>query len=360
MDLTVSTPETASTRKAWFSAPRLNFSLSRVAEDRGQAEAEERHRAAGRPATISVSSRAVDEQHRQKDDGEEQVERQGQCRGGQELADGLQLAHPRHGVADPPRLEIGHRQGEQVAEEPRAQLDIDAVGGVGEEIGAQAAEDDLENREQAEPERQHLQGRQAAMDQHLVDDDLEEQRRQQRRRAAGRTRRPAPRRAAARYFLTAPTNQPMPNCRAGSPRPRGGSTGSAARSSARRNRRGSAAPGRRDARILHQHLVFGDPAEHQPAAVLQPGQGRQRRLLQPLEAGAMGARLDREMPRRPQQIGLVERRLAAVVERSGPGRPAAPASARRKRAPASPLSLAALSVAGMLGARVSGSGCWQR
>ena len=65
-------------------------------------------------------------------------------------------------------------------EEPGAELDVDAVGGVREEIGAHAAENDIEEREQAKTDRQHFEGRDAAMDQHLVDDDLEEKRRQQR------------------------------------------------------------------------------------------------------------------------------------------------------------------------------------
>ena len=81
--------------------------------------------------------RRVEEHHRQEDEGEEQVDDQGQRRAGEEIADVLQLAHPRHRIADPPRLEVGHRQGQQVMEQAGAELDVDAVGGVGEQIGAQ-------------------------------------------------------------------------------------------------------------------------------------------------------------------------------------------------------------------------------
>ena len=124
--------------------------------------------------------RRIGEHHRQEDEGEEQVDDQRQRRAGEEIADVLQLAHPRHGIADPPRLEIGHRQRQQMAEQPRAQLDVDAVGRVREQIGAQDAEHGLEQRDRDEADDQHVERAQRAMHQHLVDHDLEEQRRDQR------------------------------------------------------------------------------------------------------------------------------------------------------------------------------------
>ncbi len=82
-------------------------------------------------------------------------------------------------IADPPRLEIGHRQGQQVAEQPRAELDVDAVGGVGEQVGAQDAQNGLESRDRHKADHQHVEGAERAVHQHLVDDHLEEQRRDQ-------------------------------------------------------------------------------------------------------------------------------------------------------------------------------------
>ena len=99
---------------------------------------------------------------------------------GQKVADVLELAHPRDRVADSPRLEIGDRQRQQMAEQPCAELDVDAVGGVGEQVGAQDPEDDLEERHCREPDHQHVQRAQAAVHQDLVDHHLEEQRRHQR------------------------------------------------------------------------------------------------------------------------------------------------------------------------------------
>ena len=78
--------------------------------------------------------------HRQEDEGEEEIDDQGERRTRQEIADVLELAHARHRIAGAARLEIGDGQRHQMAEKASAQLDIDAVGGVREDIGAQTAE----------------------------------------------------------------------------------------------------------------------------------------------------------------------------------------------------------------------------
>ena len=93
----------------------------------------ERERAEDDPG----QERRVEEHHAQEHEGEEQVDDQGQRRAGEEIADVLQFAHPRHQIADAPRLEIGHRQRQQMVKQPRPEFDVDAVGGVSEQIGAQ-------------------------------------------------------------------------------------------------------------------------------------------------------------------------------------------------------------------------------
>jgi hypothetical protein len=67
---------------------------------------------------------------------EQEVEDQRDGVAGEELADVLQLAHARDGVADPARLEVGERQVQQVAEQARAEFDVDAAGGVREDVAA--------------------------------------------------------------------------------------------------------------------------------------------------------------------------------------------------------------------------------
>jgi hypothetical protein len=121
--------------------------------------------------------RRVEEHHRQEHKGEAQIDDEGQGRTGEKIADVFQFTHPRHRVADAPRLEIGHRQGQQVAKQARAKFDIDSVGGVREQIGAQDSQHGLEDRDRHQSEDEDVERVQGAVHQHLVDDHLEEQRR---------------------------------------------------------------------------------------------------------------------------------------------------------------------------------------
>ena len=156
----------------------LEALLDAAAERRGDAQGErgvERDR-----AEHDVGERRrVGVHHCQEDDGEGQVEHQGQGRAGEKIADVLELAHPCHGLAHLAGLEIGDRQGKQMAEQPRAELDIDPAGGVREDVGAQPAEHDFEQGDRDKPDDQDIKGCKASMNQHLVDHNLEEQRRDQ-------------------------------------------------------------------------------------------------------------------------------------------------------------------------------------
>jgi len=89
----------------------------------------------------------VDEHHGQEDCGKQEVDHQGERRAGEKIADVLQLAHPRDRIADAPRLEIGERQRQQMAKQPRAELDVYPVGGVREEVSAKDAKNRLKQRD---------------------------------------------------------------------------------------------------------------------------------------------------------------------------------------------------------------------
>lgn len=97
----------------------------------------------------------------------------------EEGTDGFEFADAGDGLAGGSRLEIVERQAEKMPEQPAPQLDIDAVGGVRQCIGAQILEHDIEEADDGKPDDEHDQRRIAAMRQHLVDDDLEEKRRDQ-------------------------------------------------------------------------------------------------------------------------------------------------------------------------------------
>ncbi len=133
--------------------------------------AAERRRRARRDADIEGKAadhdpgqqRGIEKHHRQEYEREEQVDDEGQCGAGQEIADVFELAHPRHGIADAPRLEISKRQCQEVAKEARPEFHVDAVGGVREEVGAQRAQDRFEERDRDKRHDQHLERAQAAV-----------------------------------------------------------------------------------------------------------------------------------------------------------------------------------------------------
>ena len=66
-----------------------------------------------------------------------------------------------------------------MVKQARAEFDVDAVGGVREQIGPQDAQNGLEHRDRHQTDDQHVEGTQGPVYQHLVDDHLEEQRRDQ-------------------------------------------------------------------------------------------------------------------------------------------------------------------------------------
>ena len=120
--------------------------------------------------------RRVEEHHRQEHKGEEQVDDEGQRRAGEKIADVLQFAHPRHRIAHAPRLKVGHRQGQQMVEQARAEFDVDAVGGMREQIGPQDSKYGLEDRDGDQSENEDVESAERPVHQHLVDHHLEEQR----------------------------------------------------------------------------------------------------------------------------------------------------------------------------------------
>src|SRR5215813_408940 len=61
----------------------------------------------------------------------------------------------------------------------RAELDVDAVGGVREQIGSKDSQYGLENRDRHQPEHEDIERTQRAMHQHLVNHHLKEQWRDQ-------------------------------------------------------------------------------------------------------------------------------------------------------------------------------------
>ena len=79
---------------------------------------------------------AVIQHHANEHHREEHVEHHGDRIAGKKGTDVLQFPHTRHRIADPTRLEIAQWKMQQVAEQPGAKLDVDAAGGVREDVAA--------------------------------------------------------------------------------------------------------------------------------------------------------------------------------------------------------------------------------
>ena len=101
----------------------------------------------------------IQRHHREEDDREHRIDQHRQRGVGEEFADRLELADAHRGVADAARFEIAQRQPQQVAEQPRAQLDVDLLARFGIEPRAQPAERGLPERHRDEADRQHRQRR---------------------------------------------------------------------------------------------------------------------------------------------------------------------------------------------------------
>jgi len=100
-----------------------------------------------------------------------------ECGTRQEIADIFQFPHPGHGIAGTPGLKIRDRKRNQMLEQPRTQLDIDPVGSMCEDIGSQRAKHRFEDRDSDKADYKDVKGRETAMSQHFIGDNLKKQRR---------------------------------------------------------------------------------------------------------------------------------------------------------------------------------------
>lgn len=119
---------------------------------------------------------AVEEHHGKEDHREGEIENHVDGGAGDELAYILELPHPRHGIPHPPQLEIPQGDVQQVPEEFRPERHVDPVRRMHQEVCLQDRQNRFEDDEDEHPGGEHIEGRDALVDQHLVDDDLGEKR----------------------------------------------------------------------------------------------------------------------------------------------------------------------------------------
>ena len=119
---------------------------------------------------------AVKPHHRNKNERKEQIQHRGQRLPGQKIANLLQLAHPRHRIANAALLKITNRQLQQMAVKPRTQLHINAAGRMRKNIRAQPAQHHLKQCHHHKSDGNHIERAETTMHQHLVHHHLKKER----------------------------------------------------------------------------------------------------------------------------------------------------------------------------------------
>ena len=117
----------------------------------------------------------VGEEDGKEHESEKEVDYRGKALSGEKAADRLELAHARDGLPSWAGLEVGEGQPKQMVEQPAAKLDVDAARRMAQRVRPEKLQQTVENRDQHETGHDHDQGRQAFVNEHLVDDHLEQQ-----------------------------------------------------------------------------------------------------------------------------------------------------------------------------------------
>ena len=118
---------------------------------------------------------AVDHHHQDVDHRESGV--QNRCEGltGEEVPDLLQLGHPGSQLTDRAAVEVAQRQPQQMVDHLGTEPLVDPIGCFGEQECLEAAQNPLKDRHHDQGDTEHLQGVEAALADHLVDDHLNQQ-----------------------------------------------------------------------------------------------------------------------------------------------------------------------------------------
>ncbi len=188
-----------------------------------------------------------------------------------------------------------------MVEQARAELDVDAVGGVREQIGPQDAKNGLENRDRQETDDQDVEGAQPPVYQHLVDDDLKEQRRDQGEQL--QEKRGDQHLAQEVPIFVDRSQKPCdvePTGDVRQPDPAGHQDQFAVPDREELGPRHQGRPLR--VRRPNQDLVFGGLGDQQEGAVAQGGDRRQGRPGQPRPVRPVGAGLEPEILGAPEHL----------------------------------------------------------
>ena len=188
-----------------------------------------------------------------------------------------------------------------MVEQARAEFDVDAVGGMREQIGPQDAQNGLEKRDRQQTDDQDVEGTQGPVNQHLVDHHLEEQRRDQGEQLQEERR---DQHLAQEMAIFVDRSQkpsdvePAGDIRQSSPAGHQDELAVPDRDEfGLRHQGGSGRP-----RRLDQNLVLAGLGDHQEPAVAQGRDGRQGCPGKPRPVGPAGSRLEPEILGAPEHL----------------------------------------------------------
>ena len=119
---------------------------------------------------------AVEQHHGDVDQGKHRVQHHRQRRAGEKAADLFQLVDAAAHLPHWPAGEIAQGQAQQVVDDRGAEGDVDPVGGVGEQIGAQGAQHRLGHGHAHQQGAEHIEAAEVALADHRIDDLLDQQR----------------------------------------------------------------------------------------------------------------------------------------------------------------------------------------
>ena len=171
--LTVSTPETSSTR--WAESWAASSIACAGAPPRGRVvrrHAGHQHRDEGRRHQRQPD--VVEPEHRQQDDHQRAVDHRGQRRAADGLAHLGGVVDPREDLADLPHLEEPQGQPQDVAGVAGDQRQVDLAADVGQQVLAEQAEEGPEQDDQHHADAQGVEQPPLVADQHGVDQVLDE------------------------------------------------------------------------------------------------------------------------------------------------------------------------------------------
>ena len=118
---------------------------------------------------------AVEHHHDDIDHREGRIQQGGQGLAGEEAADLFKFGDAGAQFTHRPAIEVAKGQAQQVVDHLRTQAQVNAIGGFGKEEGAQRADDPLHQGDHHQGKAKHLQGVEAALVDHLVNDHLNQQ-----------------------------------------------------------------------------------------------------------------------------------------------------------------------------------------